>query len=194
MMWTGVAVKLYDGPALSRELVSVNGEQITAMPPTHAPLEANFISTSRASLPFEVGQPPMRFCDSLVNRYQVCSIPPKISIEVEKYAHLQQRLRVSRDGLHRTLPMDIWKHNIGSNTGLIDVIQEYVNMTDLNASTQYHVWLVDVNIYSRVYKVTNMFVWLFRHYGLLFSTVYVRSLWDWQDASLKSVSCARPVA
>ena len=194
MMWTGVAVKLYDGTALSRELVSVNGEQITAMPPTHAPLEANFISTSRASLPFEVGQPPMRFCDSLVNRYQVCSIPPKISIEVEKYAHLQQRLRVSRDGLHRTLPMDIWKHNIGSNTGLIDVIQEYVNMTDLNASTQYHVWLVDVNIYSRVYKVTNMFVWLFRHYGLLFSTVYVRSLWDWQDASLKSVSCARPVA
>ena len=77
MMWTGVAVKLYDGTALSRELVSVNGEQITAMPPTHAPLEANFISTSRASLPFEVGQPPMRFCDSLVNRCQVCSIPPR---------------------------------------------------------------------------------------------------------------------
>ena len=109
----------------------------------------------RSNMPLVVGQPPMRFSKSLVNRYQVCSIPPKISTHEEKDALLQQRLSVSRDGLHRTLPMDIWKHNIGSNTGLIDVIQEYVSTADLNASSQYHVWLVDVNIYSRVYKVTH---------------------------------------
>jgi hypothetical protein len=154
MMWTGIAVKLYDGPALSRDLVRDNGELLTAMPPNHSPPENTFISSARSNMPLVVGQPPMRFSKSLVNRYQVCSIPPKISTHEEKDALLQQRLSVSRDGLHRTLPMDIWKHNIGSNTGLIDVIQEYVSTADLNASSQYHVWLVDVNIYSRVYKVT----------------------------------------
>ena len=163
MMWTGIAIKLYDGPALSRDLVHVNGELLTAMPPAHTPLKAAFVQTALASLPFEVGHPPMRFTDSLVHRYHVCSIPPKIAHDVEKSQYLQQRLSVSRDGLHRTLPLDIWKHNIGSNTGLIDVIQEYVTTTDLNASTQYHVWLVDVNIYSRVFKVTSMFALGSRH-------------------------------
>ena len=162
MMWTGIAVKLYDGPALSRDLVYVNGDLLTAMPPAHAPLEAAFVATALAAMPFEEGRPPMRFRDSLVNRYQVCSIPPKVEVDKEESPILQQRLSVSRDGLHRTLPLDIWKHNIGSNTGLIDVIQEYVTTTELHDGSQYHVWLVDVNIYSRVYKVCCLFASTYR--------------------------------
>ena len=49
-------------------------------------------------------------------------------------------------------------YNIGSNDGLIDVIQQYTVDTRLQESTQYHVWLVDLNIYTRVYKVWSLVV------------------------------------
>ena len=69
---------------LSRDLVYVSGDLLAAMPPAHAPSEAAFGSTALAALPFEVGRPPMRFRDSLVNRYHVCSIPPKVAVVKEK--------------------------------------------------------------------------------------------------------------
>lgn len=154
MMWTGLAVKMYDGPAVSRTLVHVNGQLLSAMPPLHAPLEEVVIRTTQASVRCVPGQPPMRFIDSLVRKFNVCSIPPKICPTSINDPVLRARLDLSRDGLHRTLPWDIWKYNIGSNTGLVDVIRQYCELTNLVDSDKYHVWLVDVNIYSRIYKVT----------------------------------------
>lgn len=153
MMWTGLACKLYDGPPVSRNLVYVGGHLLPAMPPEHAPNLATTIRAAQASLDYVPGQPPIRFLSSLVCRHKVYSIPPKISPSLQNDIERQRRLLVSRDGLHRTLPWDIWKHNIGSNTGLIDVIRQYVDTAQLEESTKYHVWLVDVNIYNRVYKV-----------------------------------------
>ena len=42
MMWTGLALKLYDGPELSRGLVEDDGQVVPAMPPSHAPPKDDF--------------------------------------------------------------------------------------------------------------------------------------------------------
>ena len=154
MMWTGLALKLYDGPELSRGLVEDDGQVVPAMPPSHAPPKDDFVRFVSASIHVDCANPvPMRYSQSLVRRYNVNSIPPKADHTQDLDLDLTKRLTVSRDGLHRTLPWDIWQHNIGANTGLLDVIKQYMTITNLETSTQYHVWLVDLNIYSRVYKV-----------------------------------------
>ena len=155
MMWTGLALKLYDGPQLSRDLVEVDGQVVDAMPPCHAPSKDDFVRLLSASLPVDAANPvPMRYSQSLVRRYNVNSIPPKADLAQDLDPEFHKRLTVSRDGLHRTLPWDLWQHNIGSNTGLIDVIKQYMASTNLETSSKYHVWLVDLNIYSRIYKVS----------------------------------------
>ena len=153
MMWTGLAIKLYDGPRISRDLVEVDGQHLHAMPPQPAPDRKQFIAETQSGLSFTTGSVPLRYRDSLVRRHKVNSIPPKIDVSCEKDPELRKRLAVSRDGLHRTLPWDLWKHNIGANSGLMDVIKQFTVEVSLEESRQYHVWLVDVNIYSRIYKV-----------------------------------------
>ena len=75
------------------------------------------------------------------------------------------------------MPWDLWKHNIGANTGLMDVIKQYmVEVVNLEESRQYHVWLVDVNIYSRVYKVLARTAKAWSVFNIKFVLVHVRSL------------------
>ena len=158
MMWTGLAVKLYDGPELPRSLVMVDGDILSAMPLAHAPDQRGFQSAAEAALPFPPHLVPSRFLCSMVHRYKVRAVPPKVDVGREKKPSRRLRLQKSRDGLHRFLPWELWRHNIGSNDGLIDVIQQYTVDTRLQESTQYHVWLVDLNIYTRVYKVWSLVV------------------------------------
>jgi hypothetical protein len=152
-MWTGLALKLYDGPEIPRTLVMVDGDILSAMPRTHAPEQRGFHSAAEAALPCSPQLAPSRFLRSIVHRYKVRTVPPKVDVRKEKKPARRLRLQRSRDGLHRTLPWELWQHNIGSNEGLIDVIQQYTVETRLQESSQYHVWLVDLNIYTRVYKV-----------------------------------------
>jgi hypothetical protein len=155
MMWTGLALKLYDGPRLARDLVEADGQVLPAMPPSHAPEKDDFVSFASACLPAEGANPvPMRYSQSMVRRLKVNSIPPKADVAQDAAPNVADRLIVSRDGMHRTMPWDLWQHNIGANNGLMDVIKQYLVETDLEASSKYHVWLVDLNIYSRVYKVS----------------------------------------
>ena len=153
MMWTGLAIKLYDGPALRRDLVLQDRRVVPAMPGVHYPDFPEFITLAESSVNTWTAAPPLFFQSSMVYRYKVRSVPPKVDVLAEPKAERRLRLRNSRDGLHRTSPWEIWQHNIGSNEGLIDVIRQYMAETNLKESPHYHVWLVDVNIYTRVYKV-----------------------------------------
>ena len=176
MMWTGLAVKLFDGPRISRDLVEADGQHLQAMPLQHAPERKQFVAETTSGLTFIPGSVPLRHKDSLVHRYKVNSIPPKVDVASEKDAKLRKRLAVSRDGLHRTMPWDLWKHNIGANAGLMDVIKQYMVEVNLEESRQYHVWLVDVNIYSRVYKVLARTAKAWIVFNIKFVLVHVRSL------------------
>ena len=62
MMWTGLALKLYDGPELSRGLVEDDGQVVPAMPPIHAPPKDDFVRFVSASMHVDCANPvPMRY-------------------------------------------------------------------------------------------------------------------------------------
>jgi hypothetical protein len=84
MMWTGLAIKLYDGPELPRALVKVDGEILSAMPGTHAPDKRSFQMAAQAALPFSSQLAPSRFPRSMVHRYKVRTVPPKVDKKQEK--------------------------------------------------------------------------------------------------------------
>ena len=186
MMWTGLAIKLYDGPALRRDLVLLDGDVFPAMPGVPAPPLSQFLILAESSLNTWSAVPPLLFQNSMVNRYNVRSVPPKVDVADEQNAERRVRLQHSRDGLHRTSPWTIWEHNIGSNEGLIDVIRHYVTETNLQESQQYHVWLVDLNIYTRVYKVRRFSLSVIIPWTCVL--VYVRPHWHRRLVANKGVS------
>jgi hypothetical protein len=154
MLWTGLAMKVYDGPHVDMSLKSRQGNIIPAMPLTHkcastSDMVAYITRTIQCSDGFS-----KRFDVSLVNRYQINSIPPKVDTDKLKTEHLRKRCSVSRDGLHRLFPFDILSHNIGANIGLMRVIRDSLTELEIEDTRRYHVWLVDINIFNRLIKVT----------------------------------------
>lgn len=81
MLWTVSAAKLYDGPLVSRQLVVDAGATLPAMPPNPIPPIDTFINSVAESVVLHNGI-PLLFETSLVNRYSVACVPPKISLDL----------------------------------------------------------------------------------------------------------------
>ena len=167
MMWTGLALRLYDGPAVDMSVVFSGANVVPAMPTDPMITQEDMLQFIAESLPQTDGV-PLRFGGSLSNRYLVDVVPPKINPIKLKTEYLRTRCANSRDGLHRMYPFDIWEHNIGANLGLMSVIRKAIDEHHVLKDSNYHVWVVDINIFNRLLKVRSFPVCLNIQYRCLF--------------------------
>ena len=82
--------------------------------------------------------------------HNVRRVPPKLTDDVWISQEDRDRVADSVDGLSRFHPLEISKHNVGSNEGLMRVVIAIEAMLSLD---RYAVIVVDINIYMRLLKV-----------------------------------------
>ena len=144
--WTGQAIKVYQGDAVSVDLGGV-----PAMP------DRIFDTGTAMAVQETIGnlcQEGWLFLPmSLVTRFKVNTIPVKPVVDPLSHPELQSILNESRDGLRNFHPMSIMPQNIGSNRGLM-MILKHISDSRPNTSS-YQFLCADCNIFMRIMKVTS---------------------------------------
>ena len=87
---------------------------------------------------------------SLCVAHNVRRVPPKLTDDVWISQEDRDRVADSVDGLSRFHPLEISKHNVGSNEGLMRVV---LSIDAMVSPDRYAVIVVDINIYMRLLKV-----------------------------------------
>jgi len=144
--WTGQAIKVYQGDAVSIDLGGV-----PAMP------DSIFDTGTAMAVQQTIGnlcQEGWLFLPrSLVTRFKVNTIPVKPVVDPLSHPELHSILNESRDGLRNFHPMSIMPQNIGSNRGLM-MILKHISDSRPNTSS-YQFLCADCNIFMRIMKVTS---------------------------------------
>ena len=91
--------------------------------------------------------------DSLVLKYDVRNVPPKI--DTKRFPHLAHVVDHPKNTLHNVHPVELTNANVGSNEGLVSIMLDVLrNDGMLNGTcTKYTMLNLDENIYWRVLKV-----------------------------------------
>ena len=145
-LWTGFAMKRYIGSSLRARMNNIGTRAM------NKDLFAAQIMNQMKAKMDRFGNTKWDYLNnSIVQRYQVTSIPLKPYVDDAKDPQLHQILSESRDGVRNFFPMDILPENIGSNRGLLLILKR---LSDENqASVQWKFLAVDCNIFLRVLKV-----------------------------------------
>ena len=146
MLWTVSGVKrLHRSVQVKMDLVYDGAGVQSAMPPTlvgdYEELVAHISSQMSTDSMYDT---------ALCVEHNVSRVPPKLPDDAWIDQVDIDRMSESVDGLSRFHPMEISKHNIGSNEGLMLVLKELDAML---APGRYAVVVADINVYMRILKV-----------------------------------------
>lgn len=149
MLWTVAAVKrLHPSVRVSMDLV-YDGEDVhSAMPLTIVgdPDELHAHITSQMTV-------SSMYDEAMCVIHNVRRVPPKLPSDSWAHQVDIDRMSESVDGLHRFHPIEVNKHNIGANEGLMLVLKDLELML---APGRYAVVVADVNVYMRILKVSSL--------------------------------------
>ena len=94
--------------------------------------------------------------DSLVQRYSVCNVPPKIDIST--YPELKQDSHLRMHSMDIVFPHKLVEENVGSNRGLLIILkQEFYDKNNMGSGEcgEYVNLNLDENIFWRTLMVTD---------------------------------------
>ena len=150
-LWTGVATVQWDGWSnISLDVVSYpDGSEMSAMPLNMGTSYMNqhvkgLLRAADANGDFHLD-------NSIVRRYNVNNVPCKPVPDMIREPGLHALLTRSPDGLNHWYPNHLLETNIASNTGLFQILRDYVE--EAEQSGKYLILLVDINIFNRICKV-----------------------------------------
>ena len=96
---------------------------------------------------------PNIYDDSLVLKYDVRNIPPKI--DTKRFPHLAHVADDPKNTLRNVHPVELTSVNVSSNEGLVSILKDIVNNDGMlnGTCTKYVMLNLDENIYWRALKV-----------------------------------------
>ena len=144
--WTGDAFKVYVGPDVDISLRSPGMPDDVFSP-------RNMANTRRRMVEIS-GTGWLLYDNSMVKKFNVNNVPLKPVVDEKSHARLHQLLLERRDGLEHFHPTDIHPQNIGSNRGLLLILQKMSQ--ERKADNGDHEFMcVDCNIFLRVLKASD---------------------------------------
>jgi hypothetical protein len=149
-LWTGTAAFKGDTAGISDTIVvGVNGDVVPAMPDSLLTYKYQVI----AGVEYVMGQGMFYDSQSLMRKYDVRNVPPKV--DTRRHPEMKDVIDDGASSLANVLPVTLSKENIGSNRGLIAVIRELYVEYGMGSEecTRYLTLNLDENIFWRVLKV-----------------------------------------
>ena len=94
---------------------------------------------------------------SIVKEFNVTQIPVKPFVPRDVDPHMNKVLKESKDGVAHFMPVEMNELNVGSNRGLLKLIQQFADARDARlrrgGAINYQVFTADCNIFMRMLKV-----------------------------------------
>lgn len=150
-LWTGVALKKYEGPPLTLKTITDDQQEIIpAMPEDPFEYEQSLRDLWNANVPQE------EYIEkSLMTRWSVCNVPPKPVIHRVRSNQIRDDLKNQTTSLANLYPKKLIAINIGSNIGLGKIIRAHYEekKQHQDACDKYTAFNVDINIFDRMIKV-----------------------------------------
>lgn len=148
-LWTGVAMRKVDleDQHLNLEVqYDQQGQLIPAMP--EAITNEERIAKIMAWIQY-VDEEGMELYDQCCSK-DILTIP--LTPDKEDAMNIQD-YRESIDGMANLYPVELIEKNIGSNVGLLSIINEMLNEMDTHRPARYVIVLCDINIFERILRV-----------------------------------------
>jgi hypothetical protein len=149
-LWTGTALFVCDDPTISTDLVmQLNGNVLPGMPNDIT----EFKQEVTDAVSYIVNNSRKHYDDSLVLKYDVRNIPPKI--DTKRFPHLAHVVDDPKNTLRNVHPVELTSVNVSSNEGLVSILKDIVNNDGMlsGTCTKYIMLNLDENIYWRALKV-----------------------------------------
>jgi hypothetical protein len=148
--WAGVAAFETSDPELDDRVVITEDGVVSAMPKNI--LQCN--STVRDDIKQIMMEDRDYHTRSVVFRYQVRNVPPKINTKI--YELLKDRIESRINSMDSVHPVKLIDINIGSNVGLCSIVRQLYDEHHMDIPDECPRYLnlnVDENIYWRIMKV-----------------------------------------
>ena len=148
-LWTGMAAFSCDTQFDTTIAHDVEGNTVPAMPDDLF----QYAPTVKAAIHWTVNNSRTYYDQSIVKRYDVRNVPPKI--DTKRWPTMRSTIDVPHNSTRIVHPVKLLDYNIGSNNGLLDVLKEIYDQFDMGTDDcENYVFInVDENIYWRILKV-----------------------------------------
>jgi hypothetical protein len=147
-LWTGVAMKRWDGEArISCLLTRENGEIVPAMP--------NTLCDPTLTSKLETW---VKFTDAkgmFLYESSISKAATRVPVEVDKVTEpeLFAKMQEKQHGLANLYPIELQQLNIGQNRGFARVFRKYLDEVVNSRPKRYSVVMADVDIFPKILKV-----------------------------------------
>ena len=147
-LWTGIAIRKWDGEAeLTLEVSYQDGAIVPAMPATL--LQPELLRKLEVWVKY-TDVKGMHLYEGSISKTAT-----RIPIEVDEGTEpeLYQRTKTKDHGLANLFPVELVRQNIGSNRGFIRVFRRYLDQLTNERPKRYGIIMADVDIFQRILKV-----------------------------------------